>query len=43
MKTIIALLKDKAGVSSTTMALMISLSSSTVLVMVRIGVAAAGQ
>jgi hypothetical protein len=43
MQTIISLLKDKAGISSTRMALMIGLSSSSVLVMVRIGVAAAGQ
>ena len=43
MQTIISLLKDKAGVSSTRMALMIGLSSSAVLVMVRVAVAAAGQ
>lgn len=43
MQTIVSLLKDKAGVSSTRMALMIGLSSSAVLVLVRIGVAAAGQ
>ena len=43
MTTIVSLLKDKAGVSSTKMALMIGLSSSAVLVLVRIGVAAAGQ
>ena len=43
MTTIVSLLKDKTGVSSTTMALMIGLSSSAVLVLVRIGVAAAGQ
>ena len=43
MTTIVALLKDKAGVSSIKMALMIGLSSSAVLVLVRIGVAAAGQ
>jgi hypothetical protein len=43
MQTIVSLLKDKAGVSSTKMALMIGLSSSAVLVLVRIGVAAAGQ
>ena len=43
MQTIISLLKDQAGISSTKMALMIGLSSSAVLVLVRIGVAAAGQ
>jgi hypothetical protein len=43
MKTVIALLKDKAGISSTRLALMIGLSSSAVLILVRIGVAAAGQ
>jgi hypothetical protein len=43
MKTVIALLQDKAGASSTKLALMIGLSSSAVLVLVRIGVAAAGQ
>jgi hypothetical protein len=43
MTTIVALLKDKAGVSSTKLALMIGLSSSAVLILVRIGVAAAGQ
>lgn len=43
MKTVIALLKDKAGTSSTRLALMIGLSSSAVLILVRIGVAAAGQ
>ena len=43
MTTIVSLLKDKAGVSSIKMALMIGLSSSAVLVLVRIGVAAAGQ
>ncbi len=43
MQTVISLLKDRAGVSSTKMALMIGLSSSTILVLVRIGVAAAGQ
>jgi hypothetical protein len=43
MTTIVSLLKDKAGVSSTKMALLIGLSSSAVLVLVRIGVAAAGQ
>ena len=43
MQTIVALLKDKAGLSSIKMALMIGLSSSAVLVLVRIGVAAAGQ
>ena len=43
MKTVITLLQDKAGASSTKLALMIGLSSSAVLVLVRIGVAAAGQ
>jgi hypothetical protein len=43
MQTIVSLLKDKAGLSSTRMALMIGLSSSAVLVLVRMGVAAAGQ
>jgi len=43
MHTIVSLLKDTAGVSSIKMALMIGLSSSAVLVLVRIGVAAAGQ
>jgi hypothetical protein len=43
MKTVVALLRDKAGASSTKLALMIGLSSSAVLVLVRIGVAAAGQ
>jgi hypothetical protein len=43
MHTIASLLKDTAGVSSIKMALMIGLSSSVVLVLVRIGVAAAGQ
>jgi predicted transcriptional regulator len=43
MQTVVALLRDKAGVSSTKLALMIGLSSSAVLILVRIGVAAAGQ
>jgi hypothetical protein len=43
MKTVVALLKDRVGASSTKLALMIGLSSSAVLVRVRIGVAAAGQ
>jgi hypothetical protein len=43
MQTIISLLKDQAGLSSTKVALMIGLSSSAILVLVRIGVAAAGQ
>ena len=43
MTTIVSLLKDKAGVSSIRMALMIGLSSSAVLILVRMGVAAAGQ
>ncbi len=43
MTTIVALLKGKAGSSSTKLALMIGLSSSAVLILVRVGVAAAGQ
>lgn len=43
MRTIVSLLKDTSGVSSTRMALMIGLSSSAILVLVRIGVAVAGQ
>ena len=43
MQTVVAFLKDKAGASSTQLALMIGLSSSAVLILVRIGVAAAGQ
>jgi hypothetical protein len=43
MKTVVALLKDKAGASSTKLALMIGLSSSAVLILVRVGVAFAGQ
>jgi len=43
MKTAVALLKDKAGASSTKLALMIGLSSSAVLILVRVGVAVAGQ
>jgi hypothetical protein len=43
MKTVVALLKDKAGASSTKPALMIGLSSSAVLILVRVGVAVAGQ
>jgi hypothetical protein len=43
MKAIVAFLKDRAGASSTKLALMIGLSSAAVLVLVRIGVAAAGQ
>ena len=39
MKTVVALLKDKAGASSTQLAFMIGLSSSAVLVLVRVGVA----
>jgi hypothetical protein len=42
-KTIVALLKDKAGASSIKLAFMIGLSSSVVLILVRVGVAAAGQ
>jgi len=37
MKTVVALLKDKAGASSTKFALMIGLSSSAVLILVRVG------
>ena len=43
MTTFVSLLKDRAGASSLRLALMIGLSSSAVLVLVRIGVAAAGQ
>lgn len=43
MKTIVSLLKDRAGASSLRLAVMIGLSSSAVLVLVRIGVATAGQ
>ena len=43
MKTVFALLKDKAGSSSTKLALMIGLASSGVLILVRVGVAVAGQ
>ena len=43
MKTIVALLKDKAGASSTRLALMIGPSSSALLILVRVGVATAGQ
>jgi hypothetical protein len=43
MKTVVALLKHKAGASSTKFALMIGLSSSAVLILVRVGVAVAGQ
>ena len=43
MKTIVSRLKDRAGASSLRVALMIGLSSSAVLVLVRIGVATAGQ
>ncbi|MEA2804622.1 MAG: hypothetical protein QOG78_5044 [Rhodospirillaceae bacterium] len=43
MKTVVVLLRDKAGASSTKLALMIGLSSSAVLILVRVGVAAAGQ
>ena len=43
MKTVVALLRDKAGVSSTKLALMIGLSSSAVLILVRVGVAVAGE
>ena len=43
MKTIVSLFRDQSGLSSTMTALMIGLSSSAMLVVVRIGVAAAGQ
>jgi hypothetical protein len=43
MKNVVALLKDNAGASSTKLALMIGLSSSAVLILVRVGVAIAGQ
>ncbi len=43
MTFIASLLRDRAGLSSTAMAVMIGLSSSAILVVVRIGVAAAGQ
>jgi predicted transcriptional regulator len=43
MTTIVSLLKDKAGLSSTKMALLIGLTTSAVLGLLRIGVAAAGQ
>jgi hypothetical protein len=43
MKTVVALLRHKAGVSSTKLALMIGLSSSAVLILVRVGVAVAGE
>jgi len=43
MKIIVALLKDKAGPSSTKLAFMIGLSSSAVLILVRVGVAFASQ
>jgi hypothetical protein len=43
MKTVVALLKDTAGSSSTKLAFMIGLSSSAVLILVRVGVAFASQ
>ena len=43
MQTVVAFLKDKAGASSTQLALMIGLSSSAVLILVHVGVAVAGQ
>jgi len=43
MKPVAVLLKDKAGASSAQLALMIGLSSSAVLILVRVGVAVAGQ
>jgi hypothetical protein len=43
MQTIVSLWADKAGSSTTRTALMIGLSSSVLLVLVRIGVAVAGQ
>jgi len=41
MKTVVALVKDRKAASSMKLALMIGLSSSALLVLVRIGVAAA--
>ena len=43
MKTIVSLFEDSAGSASIRTALMIGLSSSAVLVLVRIGVAGTGQ
>ena len=43
MKTVASLLADRAGLSSIRLALMIGLASSAVLVLVRVGVAVAGQ
>jgi hypothetical protein len=43
MKTVVALLKDTAGSSSTKLAFMIGLSSSAVLILVCVGVAFASQ
>jgi len=43
MTTILALLQDRAGSASIKAALVIGLSSSAVLVLVRVGVAVAGQ
>jgi hypothetical protein len=43
MKTIVSLFGDRTGSASIRTALMIGLSSSAVLVLVRIGVAVAGQ
>ena len=43
MNCMLSLLRDRSGLSSTMTALMIGLSSSAILVVVRIGVAVAGQ
>jgi len=43
MKSMVSLLADQAGLSSIRLALMIGLASSAVLVLVRVGVAVAGQ
>lgn len=43
MKTTVSLFKDSAGVSAIRFALMIGLASSAVLVLVRVGIAVAGQ
>ena len=43
MQTIVSLLKDRAGSATTRTALIIGLSTSALLVLVRVGVAVAGQ
>ncbi len=43
MQGIVSLFGDKSGSASTRVALMIGLSSSALLVLIRIGVAVAGQ